>query len=403
MERILEHRSVHMNKRVCILLLVLSVAAVMAIAGSTTTTYSSPGGGLHPKLTVESCLVQGTDVFRIRAVNWDIPGEWRLELHQDTDVIPLGYLDAWEQTGALDWTATITTTTEGTWKKQFLEDDEWVNRNGSHSLSVQTFIDNGWFCPAEPTYHLGDRVWYDTDQDGLQDGGEPGAQGVVVQFYENPMCSATYTYSRTTNLSGGYLFTDLTTSTVCLKFQEIPDGWQISPLDQGGDDAVDSDVDPTSATIENIELEGDDLDEDLGLYVDGSLGDRVWCDDDGDSSYTPGEGLANITVSLFEDPNCDQSSGALLDTTETDDEGGYAFTDLNTGPPGATDQVCYLVAVDSSDGDLESCTQPVSAVTLWLTLTADASENEDIDFIFREQSGIPEPFRSFCPLVSVAG
>jgi hypothetical protein len=388
------------NRRVWSLLLFLSVAGVIGIAASTTTIYSSPESSTHPKLTVESCLVEGTNVFRIRAVNWDVAGEWRLKLHQGTEIISIGYLEAWEQVGALDWTATITTTIEGTWKKQFLEGDEWVNRHGAHSLSVQAYIDNGWYCPPEPTYDLGDLVWYDTDQDGVQDGGEPGVQGITVQFHDDPTCSTTFTYSRTTNLVGSYLFTDVTTSTVCLQFLGIPVGWQISPQNEGSDETVDSDAEPISARIESIYVHADDVDEDIGLYVDGSVGDRVWCDYDGNSVYDSGEGLDNIGISLFIDDGCDGYGDTPIATVETGSEGDYAFTDLNTGPPGAADEVCYVVAVDTTDEDLGTCSQPIGAVTLGLALTADEFDNDAIDFAFREQSGMPGPFRSYCPLVT---
>ncbi len=389
-----------MNKRLWSLLLVLSVAAVITIAASATTIYSSPEHTAHPKLTVESCLVEGTNVFRIRVVNWDVPGEWRLKLHHGTDLIAMGYLEARQEIGSLDASATITTTTEGTWKKQFLEGDEWVNRHGAHSLSVQAFTDNGWFCPPGPAYDLGDLVWYDTDQDGVHDGGEPGVQGIVVQLHDDAACTTTATYTRTTSLDGGYLFTDVTTGTHCLQFLDVPAGWQISLQDQGSDETVDSDAEPASARIENIDLQADDLDEDVGLYVDGSIGDRVWCDYNGDSFCDSGEGLDNITISLFEDSNCDRYGEALLATVETGSEGDYAFTDLNTGPPGATDEVCYVVAVDATDEDLGTCSQPVGAVSLGMTLTADEFDNDALDFSFREQTGMPGPFRSYCPLVT---
>jgi hypothetical protein len=388
------------NRRVWGLFLILFVAAAIAVAATATAVYSVPGGGAHPKLTVESCLVEGTNVFRIRAVNWDVPGEWRLKLHHGADIIPIGYLEAWEQVGALDWTATITSTTEGTFKKQFFEGDQWVNRHGAHALSVQGFTDAERFCPAEPTYDLGDLVWYDTDQDGVQGVSEPGVQGVVVQFHDDPTCSTAYAYSRTTSVDGAYLFTDLTTSTVCLQFVDLPAGWQISPTDQGSDDSVDSDADPATARIENIDLQADDLDEDVGLYVAGSIGDRVWCDYDGNTFYDPGEGLGGITISLFEDLNCDRYGGALLATVETGSEGAYGFADLPTGPPGATDEVCYVVAPDAADADLGICRQPASAVTLGLTLTADEFDNAAIDFMFRDPVGRPGPPRMYCPLVS---
>jgi hypothetical protein len=389
------------DKRTWSIVSVLCVVAVMAIAASATPVYSSLEGADHPKLTVESCLVQGTDVFRLRATNWSVAGEWRLKLHNGSEIISVGELEAGEQVGALDWTATITTTVEGTWKKQSLEGDEWANRNGAHSLSVQTFTDNGWFCPPGPTYDLGDRVWYDTDQDGVQDGGEPGVEGITVLLYDASSTSATYTYSQTTGVDGGYLFTDLAAGTYSLQFLDIPEGWQITLQDQGRDDAIDSDADPSTARIKGIDLQVDDLDQDAGLYVDGSIGDRVWCDYDGNSLYDPGEGLDDITVSLFEDSNCDRLGGTLLDTVETGSEGDYAFTDLNTGPRAATDEACYVVAVDTTDVDLGTCSLPLGAVALGLTLTADESDNQAIDFMFGDQSGYPGPFRSFCPFVSM--
>jgi hypothetical protein len=387
------------DKRTWSIVLVMCVAAAVAMAASATPTYSSPEKVFHPKLTVESCLVQGTDVFQIRATNWGVAGEWRLELQHGTEVISLGEMDAWEQVGALDWTATITTTTEGTWKKQFLEGDEWVNRNGAHSLSVKAFTENGWFCPSGPTYDLGDRAWYDTDQDGVQDDGEPGVQGIAVRLYDDPTCSTSYTYSQTTGLDGGYLFTDISTGTLCLEFLDIPAGWQITLEDQGCDDTIDSDAGQATARIENIDLQAGDRNEDIGLYVDGSIGDRVWCDYDGNTLYDPGEGLNGITVSLFEDSSCDGWGGELIATTETGSEGDYVFTDLNTGPPGATDQVCYVVTVDGTDIDLGSCSQPVGAASLATTLTADESDNGAIDFMFRDAAGRPGPFHTFCPLV----
>jgi hypothetical protein len=388
------------NRRFWSLLLVLCVAATITIAASATTIYSSSEHTAHPKLTVESCLVKGTDIFRIKVVNWDVPGEWRLKLHHGTDVITIGYLDAGEAIGSLGASATITTTTEGTWKKQFLEGDEWANRHGAHSLSVEEYTEKGLFCPSESTYSLGDRVWYDTDQDGVQDTGEPGVQGVVVHLHNVASVSSTVAYTTTTGLDGEYLFTDMIAGTYGLRFLDIPDSWQISPQDQGSDDALDSDAEPSSGRITNIDLKADDLDEDVGLYVDGYIGDRVWCDYDGNSVYDPGEGLDNITIFLFEDSDCDGHGEELLATVQTGTEGYYALKDLNTGPPGATDDVCYVVAVDTTDEDLGTCSQPVDAVSLGTTLTADQFENDTIDFSFREQSGMPGPFRMYCPLVA---
>ena len=42
-----------------------------------------------------------------------------------------------------------------------------------------TSVDNG-FVPAAS---IGDRVWHDTDRDGIQDPGEPGVAGVTVTLF----------------------------------------------------------------------------------------------------------------------------------------------------------------------------------------------------------------------------
>ena len=40
-----------------------------------------------------------------------------------------------------------------------------------------------------PRFSLGDRVWYDQNQNGVQDAAEPGYNGVNVDLYGNATCS----------------------------------------------------------------------------------------------------------------------------------------------------------------------------------------------------------------------
>ncbi|MGD9101296.1 MAG: SdrD B-like domain-containing protein, partial [Anaerolineae bacterium] len=229
---------------------------------------------------------------------------------------------------------------------------------------------------------LGDLVWYDTDQDGIQDGGEPGVQNIVVDLYDTADCSGMPIDTDTTDASGLYGFVGLPPATYCLQFSNVPAGWTISPQNQGADDSLDSDADPATAQITNINLVADDPDEDVGLYAEGSIGDTVWCDVDGNNTYDAGEGVAGVTVDLYEDTNCDTApDGAAIDTQDTVGDGQYLFTDLPVGPPGGP-AVCYVVQVDVAD--MGACNNPITPVEYDVPLDADNPDDLDDDFGFSQ-------------------
>ncbi len=97
--------------------------------------------------------------------------------------------------------------------------------------------------------YIGDFVWWDIDNDGIQDAGEPGIPGVTVELLKNGNLYKT----TTTDATGKYEFTALAADnyTVRILAAEFGAGgtlenWTASPQDQGTDDAVDSDGDPTT-------------------------------------------------------------------------------------------------------------------------------------------------------------
>jgi len=64
---------------------------------------------------------------------------------------------------------------------------------------------------AVSTYaNIGDRVWYDTDGQGDQDGGEVGINGVTVKLYSG-VCgpSGSPIQTKVTSGDGAYLFTNV--------------------------------------------------------------------------------------------------------------------------------------------------------------------------------------------------
>jgi hypothetical protein len=112
---------------------------------------------------------------------------------------------------------------------------------------------------------LGDFVWLDMNNDGIQDAGEPGVAGVTVNLYD---CEDTYLATMVTDANGYYLFDELTPGDYYVEFI-APAGYVFSPQDQGADDAVDSDADQTTGMTICTTLDAGetDLTWDAGLYM----------------------------------------------------------------------------------------------------------------------------------------
>jgi hypothetical protein len=209
---------------------------------------------------------------------------------------------------------------------------------------VDTRFDAGYYLVG--TKSLGGQVWYDTDQDGIDDdiSNEPGVENVKVELFDNAACSGSAIDWQNTNADGEYVWHGISTGDRCLRFSNFPSGWQISPQDQGGDDTRDSDVDPATGQISGITLNDHWFDEDVGVYMPGSLGGTVFCDADGDSVLDPGEGKAGFRVDLLWDLGCDANPEAILGSTDTATDGSYLFSNLITGPPDPGQDECYFVA-----------------------------------------------------------
>ncbi len=120
--------------------------------------------------------------------------------------------------------------------------------------------------PDEPELAaIGDYVWHDMDNDGIQDEGEPGVEGVTVNLYD---CQDILLATTTTDANGFYLFDGLMAGDYYVEFV-LPDGYFFSPVDQGNDDAQDSDADPmTGKAICTTLDEGEyDMTWDAGIYM----------------------------------------------------------------------------------------------------------------------------------------
>lgn len=127
-----------------------------------------------------------------------------------------------------------------------------------------------------PCGQLGDYVWWDKTQDGIQDAGEKGIANVKVDLYYHG--TDTLVGSTTTNSNGIYLFeciSPMSCYDIVLNPSNFNPGGPLSdpnltasPANVGGNDAIDSDginnrIDNRCLTLDNPV----DLTNDFGFYV----------------------------------------------------------------------------------------------------------------------------------------
>ncbi len=174
---------------------------------------------------------------------------------------------------------------------------------------------------------IGDFVWNDLNKNGIQDHGEPGIANVIVKLYD---CSNNWIKEIFTDASGYYKFDSLDPGSYQILVQ-LPNGFAFSPFKQGSDDSKDSDIDPITWKSPCINLlSGQNITSiDAGIYAlpTCSIGDKVWNDLNKNGIQEPGEpGVPNIKVKLI-----DCSNGQILNTTTTNTNGNYLFTNVVSG------------------------------------------------------------------------
>ncbi len=273
-------------------------------------------------------------------------------------------------------------------------------------------IDAGIFYPAS----LGDYVWVEVSQDGVQQADEPPVAGVVVTLLAADGTPVTVDAAgnvltpTATDGAGWYEFNTLVPGEYMVAFSSIPDGHSPAPMNVGTDDAVDSDGLTTHITTL---MSGEhDPTLDLGLIASASIGNLVWMDLNNDGLQDADEpGMPGVTVTVVDasgTPVTVGSEGALITSQTTGADGYYSFGNLAPGDyaiefsdlpdgfvPSPSDQgvddmvdsdglVTALVAVGpgSSDDSLDlGLFSPVSVGDyVWFDLNRDGLQNEDAEF-----------------------
>ena len=184
-------------------------------------------------------------------------------------------------------------------------------------------------CNAE----IGDRVWHDLDNDGLQDFDEPGIPGATVTLFD--AATGTAVATTTTDANGNYLFTNVEPGNYYIGFtlSSSFENFVSSPANvmEGGLDSDVSDANGLGTTdIFSVELNDVNLSIDAGYYMGATLGNTVWEDTENgipnvlDGADLPVEG-AVINLYIIDLMNGVET---LVATTVTDANGNYLFTGL---------------------------------------------------------------------------
>jgi len=178
----------------------------------------------------------------------------------------------------------------------------------------------------EVTYCLGDYIWFDKDEDGVQDDDENGAENIKVTLRETNATA-------NTDKDGKYKFCGLKNGEYSIKV-DIPNGY-VATLKDKDNDNVDSDIDSNGVSQTVTIKDSNNTTLDAGLTKEKKtycLGDYIWYDNNKNGIQDSGEnGVANVKITL------DQNTSK---TATTDSNGKYNICGLENGS--------YSITVDKS-------------------------------------------------------
>jgi hypothetical protein len=188
---------------------------------------------------------------------------------------------------------------------------------------------------------IGDTVFNDIGGTyGVQDAGEPGISGVTVLLYRDANGNGTFepgtdtlVGTLTTDASGHYLFTGLTSGTYWVSIDRTQTALSgFTTLTTGDDVPAQTGDQRLVTTLSNLNI-------DYGYRAanSSSISGTLWNDVNNNGTDDSEAGLANVTIQLLQ-------GGIVVGTATTDSNGNYSFSGLPAGT--------YTVKVTDSNGVL---------------------------------------------------
>ena len=258
---------------------------------------------------------------------------------------------------------------------------------------------------------LGNRVWYDLNNNGLQETGEAGTSGVVVTLktagadgIQGNGDDVTIA-STATNALGEYIFTSLNPENYYVTFSNLTiaaPGYSATVQNAGTNDAIDSDGGAISAGasvtgLYSLAQGEDNMTVDLGVFKSAvnTIGNHVWFDINANGVQDPATepGVQGVMVTLLDVSgnvfdNDVTTTGVQPLVTVTDASGYYVFTNLANGsyavmfsnlPSGFNFTAANAGANDAIDSDPSILTGKTAALTVNATTPA-GTPRTDISF-----------------------
>jgi len=136
--------------------------------------------------------------------------------------------------------------------------DPLLGRTDLITLLAGVIVDTVDIGITEPVT-FSNSVFRDDDSDGIQDADEEGIPGVIVNVLD---IDGNVIATTTTDSAGAFVFDNLPPGEFRLEF-ESPPNFDFALMDQGGDDTVDSDADPSTGQTILITLDPGDVNSDL--------------------------------------------------------------------------------------------------------------------------------------------
>ena len=229
-----------------------------------------------------------------------------------TETQPVGYTDGKETAGTTGGNTTVNDVISNV-----------VLTSGANSQ-------NNNFGEQAPLSRVGDFVWEDKNGNGLQDAGEAGIAGATVQLKD---ANGVVVQTTTTDANGAYGF-NVAAGTYSVNIV-APAGYTATTKDANanGSDAADSDIGANGQTdqftvgagVTNLTIDG-------GFYKAAEIGNFIWYDKNANGLQDAGEaGVAGVTVELRTNGVDGVDGGSVLQTTVTDANGKYLFSNLRPG------------------------------------------------------------------------
>ena len=226
-------------------------------------------------------------------------------------------------------------------------------------------------------------MWYDANNDGIQDVTENGIGNVTVQLRRDTNGDGVYETlvgTTTTGANGGYIFTDLP-----------PGDYQVVVTDTNGmltgyqpTSGPQSQISPYEFTLFPGEIYRD---ADFGYYQPPNglaiIGDTVWWDPNQNGDRDPGEaGIPGVTVqlkTLGPDGLPETGDEIIVGSTVTDQNGEYWITNVQPGN-------YYVKAVSGVPGGATPSTGAPNPTTPFVVKANDTYRDADIGYVAANDS-----------------